>query len=227
MPAENYKTLIASLGGHKRYLSQLANSVETYLEPDELVGELFIEAEDHLKTLRARVVIVQDMFDELLLLPQVTEEDIDTFAVYMKSIKPKVAKLQFKIKKVVKPKPVSNADESVRSTCDSAIKYPELSLPTFSGGSNGIREFRPFYQIFKALVEDKPDIPGIYKVQYLRECLPEGSESRRLISHIPPLEENYGLIMQTLMSRYYNTAGEANRLRRTLMQIEHWMLVSQ
>ena len=90
------------------------------------------------------------------------------------------------------------------------------------GGVSGVKNFRPFYQIFKALVEDKPDIPEIYKVQYLRECLPEGSEARQLIEYIPPVAENYSLIITTLVSRYQDQTGEANRLRRSLRQICTW-----
>ena len=144
----------------------------------------------------------------------------------MSGINKKLAKLKHKIKDSNKVKVKPNEEILVHkpaSTFDSNVQYPNLKLPVFSGGVNGHREFRPFFQMFKALVYDKPEIPDIYKVQYLREqCLPEGSEARQLITHIPPTAENYELHVSTLVSRYQDDSGEANRLRRNLMSVSGW-----
>ena len=124
---------------------------------------------------------------------------------FMRGVKRKLAKLKFKLQKEIKPKPgldESALSASTKSICDTAVKYPELSLPSFSGGKNGSRDFRPFYQLFKEMVEDKEEVPDICKVQYLRQCLPEGSEAWGVIHHIPPVEENYGLLVTLLKSRY-------------------------
>ena len=217
-----YKRLVGKLGGHKRYLSALANNVANFTDKiDKLEKAVLIEAKELEKTMRDRLILVQGFFDELLENSQTSQDDIDQFEAYMRGIKIKVAKLKFQIESshvpATEPAPVVQ-----KSTLDGAVKYPELTLPKFSGGPDGVREFRPFYQMFKALVEDKDDIPGIYKVQYLRDCLPEKSEARQLISHIPPTAENYSVHMDTLRSRYENTTGEANRLRRLLMQVGSW-----
>ena len=223
---KEYSSINASLGGHKRYLSKIANNVATYVDAETLAGEKVIEAKQLQDNIESRLVLIQGLFDELLSNPNLVEEDIDNFDSYMSSINKKLASLKFKIGKsnAQSVKLGSPISQNPVGPCDSAVKYPEIKLPSFSGGVNGVRDFRPFYQIFKALVEDKDGIPEIYKVQYLRECLPEGSEARQLINHIPPTAENYSLHIATLMSRYENNSGEANRLRRVLMQVGSWQV---
>ncbi|MCH2242592.1 MAG: DUF1759 domain-containing protein [Aquabacterium sp.] len=227
---QEYTRLIGKIGGHKGYLTRIKNNVENFTAQDKLEGETLVEAGLLQKAIENRLLILQALFDELLGNPNLTDVDMDTFETYVREIQNKLAKLKFKITSAqpkiepVKPSPyVFPSDNAVvPSPCDSAVKYPEIKLPSFAGGVSGTRDFRPFYQIFKVLVEDKKDIPDIYKVQYLRECLPEGSEARNLISYIPPTEENYTLIMTTLRSRYEDTSGEANKLRRALRQLCSW-----
>lgn len=224
--ADEYRRLIGKIGGNKSYLTTICNDLGKYIEAETLDEEKLEEAEVQKEKIEDRLRILQGLFDELLGNTSLTGDYITEYDSYIKGIESKLIKLKLKIKDCkVTVSPISPKNESIvleKSVCDNAIKYPELTLPKFSGGPNGIREFRPFYQLFKELVEDKPDIPDIYKVQYLRESLPEGSEARRLISHIPPLAENYQLIMALLMSRYYDQTGEAYRLRRELMSISNW-----
>ena len=222
---DDYKKWKSSLGGHKRYLSSVSNNVAPIVDKEQLEGEEVIEAEQLRDTLEERVRMIGVVFDELLGNPLTTLDDINSFEEFMRGVKGKLAKLKFKLQKEIKPKPgldESALSASTKSICDTAVKYPELSLPSFSGGKNGCRDFRPFYQLFKELVEDKEEVPDICKVQYLRQCLPEGSEAWGVIHHIPPVAENYGLLVNLLKSRYGNIAGEANRLRRTLMQVSGW-----
>ena len=224
--AEEYARLIGKIGGNKGYLTTICNGLDQYLDADELDDEALDEAELQRDKIVERLDILKTLFDELLGNPSLTGDDITKFDSYMKAVESKLVKLNFKIKNSqVKLPEIPKIDFPVtdkKSVCDSAIKYPELSLPKFSGGPNGIRDFRPYYQLFKELVENKDDIPDIYKVQYLRQSLPEGSEASRLISHIPPIAENYTLMMGMLTSRYFDQTGEANRLRRELMQINTW-----
>ena len=218
-----YNTLIGRIGGHKGYLTRLSNSLAQFEVEEVLAGPVLIAAEQQVKTISDRLVMMQGIFDELLGNPNHTDDDLDTYHDYVEGINTKLAILKFKVssskKSVLNKEPVSPVAQA--SLFDSAIKYPEMKLPKFSGGPNGARDFRPFYQVFKALVEDK-DIPDIYKVQYLRGCLPDDSEAFRLISHIPPVAENFSLHLAMLMSRYQDDPGEANRLRRVLMQVSSW-----
>ena len=232
-----YKRLIGKLGGNKSFLTKKANTVAAWCEVQDLEGEELIEASQLKVTIEERLVLLQGLFDEILGLPEVTDQDIEDFETYERDIRKKLAKLKHKLV-LSQPVPISPADDPDRtipvsprsgdaqSTLDGAVKYPEIKLPTFSGGSSGTKNFTPFYQLFKALVEDKTDIPQIYKVQYLRECLPERSEARELIDYIPPVAENYDLIMASLKSRYDDKTGEANKLRRSLRQIASWSVAN-
>ena len=206
-----YKKLIGSLGGHKSYLSKVANNIGPYLLGDDLSGERREEAEQLRDRVNERLVKLNDLIDQLIENPITTDDDLSNFEQYTLEISNKVARLSHKLK-IQSPLPSSKSPEpTARSCVESAVRYPELSLPTFAGGQNGSRDFRPFYQLFKELVEDRSDISGVYKVQYLRASLVEGSEARQLISHIPPLAENYDLMMTLLHSRYSSTTGDANR----------------
>lgn len=220
-----YKKIIGSVGGHKSFITRLCNDVDGFVGAETLSGEQLLEAEDLLDEIKVRLGRMQGIFDELLSSPELQAGDIDTFVLYTKGVNSKLAKLKLKINQSKKPVKVEGTGVPATpppSLLESAVKYPEITLPKFSGGVNGVQNFRPFIQIFRALVEEKEGIPKIYKVQYLRGCLPEGSEAFKLISHIPPTEENYEIMIETLMSRYHNTTGEANRLRRQLMQISSW-----
>ena len=229
---DEYKKLIGKVGGHKSFLTRLADGVDAVVTAEALDGPELLAAEEKESNIRSRLDNIQEIFDGLLGNPHTTAEDMNTFGTYVEGIQGKLAKLRFRIaqaKAVVAPSPTSTNPSvpsspilsSPESIVDN-IRFPEMKLPSFSGGVNGTRDFRPFSQIFQAMVESKTSIPPIYKVQYLRGCLPEGSEARQLISHIPPVGENYDLIKTTLVSRYGNDTGEAYRLRRKLRDIGSW-----
>ena len=215
-----YDDGMAAIGGHKRYLSRLANRVEGFVG-EVLDDEQVIAASQLCEQVTQRFAVLQGLFDELLGNEHLDDAGMNTFEDYMAEVSGKLAKL----KRVIKVA-VSHVEEPVgkksAGLLDPAVKYPEIKLPSFSGGVTGTRDFRPFFQVFKALVEDKEDIPLVYKTQYLRACLPERSESYGLVAHIPPTAENYDLHMSTLVGRYGNDAGEANRIRRDLMKVSTW-----
>ena len=221
-----YKALVGTIGGHKGYLTRLTDNVNGYLDIDEIDEEQQLQAEELRDNIKTRIGKLEGMFDELLANPHVSDDDIGNFEKYMTGIKAKCAKLMFKLKQIQPSSPGSPGPEPAKGSGwgETAIKYPEIVLPTFRGGENGVQNYRPFLQIFEALVGEKRDIPQMYKVQYFRGCLPEDSEAFKLIKHIPPTSENYELHKAILDSRYGDTTGEANRLRRELDSIKEWDL---
>ena len=222
---EEYTAIVSKIGGHKRYLSRLANTIPEYLDEETLDGATRIEASNLETLIKTRVDTIQEFFDQLLANSNTTEDDINQFDDYRRGVSSKLAKLTYKlhggISKVNKNDSLSS-NHSQSGWGDSAVKFPELTLPKFEGGDSGEANFRPFRQLFDALVGEKEDIPLIYKVQYLRGSLPANSEAYNLIAHIPPTEESYEIIMNTLADRYGRDSGEANRLRRKLMEVGDW-----
>ena len=221
---EEYKAQMSTIKGHKTYLSKLVNQATTFINlPILLSEEQLEEAEEHQQLMKERLRKLQELFDELLGNSNLTDEDQENFAAYSSTVRKSLAKLKNKISSSKNTNRPQHHNTTPRASFDSNVQYPSLKLPVFSGGPNGHREFRPFYQMFRALVHDKPEIPAIYKVQYLREqCLPEGSEARQLVNHIPPTAENYQLHIDTLKDRYQDDTGDANRLRRNLMSVGSW-----
>ena len=152
-----YKALIGTIGGHKGYLTRLANNVTGFLEIEPLDGEQQLEAEELRDNIKTRVGKLEEMFDQLLANPHLSEEDITDFEKYIKVVKNKLAKLRFKLQSN-KPPPVDSPSpeaSKVSGWGESAVKYPEISLPKFRGGESGVQDYRPFVQIFNALVGDK------------------------------------------------------------------------
>ena len=227
-----YKALVGKIGGHKGFLTKLADSVVQFLD-GELVAERLIEAEELKGSIDDRMSKLQDMFDELLGNSNISEQDIASFETYIRGIRTKLARLKFKLRNA-QPAPVApGAPGKIEVPLggkplgwgDRAVKYPELTLPTFRGGKDAtVQEFRVFRQTFDALVGDRDEIPLICKLQYLRGCLPEESAAEKLVKHIPPTEGNYDIHWTTLIGRYGVDSGEANRLRRELMEVGDWPL---
>ena len=222
---KEYRTQMSKMKGHRSYLTKLVNKISTFTDiPGPLPYMVLMEAEEHQELVKDRVNMLQEYFDELLGNIHLTDEDQENFFTYVSDVRKQLVTLKHKTASSrVQHTPESNNTQQSSSSFNSNVQYPNLKLPVFKGGPNGHREFRPFYQMFRALVHDKPEIPNIYKVQYLREqCLPEGSEARQLVSHIPPTAENYQLHIDTLKDRYQDDTGDANRLRRNLMSIGTW-----
>ena len=149
----DYKRLTGKIKGHKGYLTKLGDGIADFVGVDMLAGEQLIEAKQLQSTIEERIVLLQGFFDDLLGNSNLTQDDIDGFDAYMSSIKKKLASLKFKIE-TSKNSPVrlesqtSHQSPNQPNPCELAVKYPEIKLPSFSGGVNGTRDFRPFYQIY-------------------------------------------------------------------------------
>ena len=72
-----YKRLIGKLGGNKSFLTKKANTVAAWCEVQDLEGEELIEASQLQVTIEERLVLLQGLFDEILGLPEVTDQDIE------------------------------------------------------------------------------------------------------------------------------------------------------
>lgn len=77
-----------------------------------------------------------------------------------------------------------------------AIKYPDISLPTFSGNITQWLEFR---DTFDALI-NQTNLKPIQKLKYLRSCLKDGALN--VISSLEFSDESYAVSWQLLCERY-------------------------
>ncbi|CAG9137704.1 unnamed protein product [Plutella xylostella] len=111
----------------------------------------------------------------------------------------------------------SVADQTIReSQADSseAIKYPDISLPTFSGDVSEWVEFRATYD---ALI-NQSNLKPIQKYKYLRSCL-KGS-ALEAIGSLEFSDEGYAIAWQLLCERYNNPKILVNNHLRALFNVD-------
>ncbi|XP_072398338.1 uncharacterized protein [Diabrotica undecimpunctata] len=78
------------------------------------------------------------------------------------------------------------------------FKLPTLELKKFDGN---IRNWLPFWSQFQKIHND-PDIDLNDKVEYLVQCTLMGSRARQLVDSFPATGNNYGKMVDCLLSRF-------------------------
>ncbi|XP_072403151.1 uncharacterized protein [Diabrotica undecimpunctata] len=78
------------------------------------------------------------------------------------------------------------------------FKLPTLELKKFDGN---IRNWLPFWSQFQKIHND-PDIDLNDKVEYLVQCTLMGSRARQLVDSFPVTGDNYGKMVDCLLSRF-------------------------
>ncbi|XP_075167569.1 uncharacterized protein LOC142239667 [Haematobia irritans] len=81
----------------------------------------------------------------------------------------------------------------------SKVNLPTLQLTKFNGQH---RDWLDFFNTFRTLVHDNPDLSSITKFQYLRSCLTDSAA--RLIQSLEVTESNYFKAIDILTNRYDN-----------------------
>ena len=94
---EEYTAIVSKIGGHKRYLSRLANTIQEYLDQETLDGATRIEASNLETLIKTRVDTIQEFFDQLLANSNTTEDDLNQFDDYRRGVSSKVVKLTYKL----------------------------------------------------------------------------------------------------------------------------------
>ncbi|KAL0871503.1 hypothetical protein ABMA27_005221 [Loxostege sticticalis] len=82
--------------------------------------------------------------------------------------------------------------------CSDSIKFPEITLPTFSGSYKQWLEFR---ETFEALVHSS-SLKPIQKFKYLRSCLQDSA--LEVVSSLEYTADNYYMAWKLLCERYNN-----------------------
>ena len=93
-------------------------------------------------------------------------------------------------------------------------KLPPIKLPTFSGN---ITEWRPFWDLFSAMVDNQPDVPPVEKFSQLTTHL-EG-EAKGALQGLSLTAENYPLALNLLKKRYAKDERVLRILREELANL--------
>ncbi|XP_051160117.1 uncharacterized protein LOC127280858 [Leptopilina boulardi] len=84
--------------------------------------------------------------------------------------------------------------QNVRKT----LKLPTIELPKFSGN---IKEWLPFWSVFKKIHED-PALRNEDKFQYLVQATAPNSRAQDLVNSFPPTAENYEKVITSMKNRF-------------------------
>ncbi|KAI5715498.1 hypothetical protein M8J77_017131 [Diaphorina citri] len=103
------------------------------------------------------------------------------------------------LEKPAAPPTISNPTPhtSTSTEQDPFIKLVPLEIPSFSGE---LAEWPMFSNLFKVNIHDRTNLPKAHKLQYLLAKLT--GRAQLMCSGIPPTEENYDIIWNSLIKRF-------------------------
>ena len=101
------------------------------------------------------------------------------------------------------------------TSCMPKMKLPKTSLRKFSGD---VLDWPEFWDIFRVVVHDNPEIPPVQKFVYLKSLLT--GEAAGYVSNIKTEEANYDVAVQRLQSRYGKDEVQRNRLMTKLADMK-------
>ncbi|CAB3249257.1 unnamed protein product [Arctia plantaginis] len=87
-----------------------------------------------------------------------------------------------------------------QTSCMSASKLPNVDIPTFDG--KDFTKFKPFYELFMAVIDNNKTLTDVQKLFYLRTYLEE--EALSVIINLPLVSTSYKEALQLLKKRYDN-----------------------
>ncbi|XP_035212317.1 uncharacterized protein LOC118186340 [Stegodyphus dumicola] len=115
-----------------------------------------------------------------------------------------------RLSNVVKENKVENAVNSENTV----VRLPKISLPTFSGEMHSWLSFK---DIFKASIDQNPNLSDAVKLQYLKSALK--GDAFRIIQTIAITDNNYKLAWSLLEERYSNPREQVYAHLKRFMSI--------
>ncbi|XP_035211465.1 uncharacterized protein LOC118185689 [Stegodyphus dumicola] len=158
---------------------------------------------------------LRSIYEEIFLL--CPEKDCDTFITEQQTIQETLDELWITINKKLQKLSSDSVIEtsSVAKVNSSDVRLPKLELSTFTG--ENIDEWISFYDLFKASVDNNPNISKCQKFQYLKASCKKKALS--IIESIPISDANYDIALQLLQERYSNKRELTNALIRKMFNL--------
>lgn len=160
------------------------------------------------------------LYKEFCSIQDEIELEDETQVEYRVSVENKYFTLHSKIKDIIDEKkkvtletPLSRAP-STQHFDPIQVKLPTVSLPQFSGKPE---EWRGFYDMFTALIEDNKQLSDVQKFYYLKNSLMH--EPLGLIDCMPLTNENYHKALAILKDRYDNNLVIINSHIKAIMNL--------
>lgn len=107
----------------------------------------------------------------------------------------------------------SSTSTNTRVGVCAGIQLPKISLPEFNGEFD---KWLPFFDTFKSLIHNNPDLSAIQRFHYLRASLK--GEALKVVDSFPMSEASYGVAWSALVKRYSNVYLQKKRHVNALLQ---------
>ncbi|XP_063377639.1 uncharacterized protein LOC134664835 [Cydia fagiglandana] len=182
---EERRQLVARRGTKKGTLTRLKNKME----------ESYINDIEMLKLMVERAQTAFHDYEDLCEKIGDEEDPIAVETTFYEC----VAAMRQRIADLSAPVPTPAVLPAVTPKVSSKIKLPNIQIPSFNGKYT---EYRPFIEMFTALVHNNEGFDNIQKFFYLRSFLK--AEAFDLIKNLPVIGQSYSEALKILADRYDN-----------------------
>ncbi|XP_061727413.1 uncharacterized protein LOC133532666 [Cydia pomonella] len=181
------RELIARRGSRKATLTRIKNKMDASYINDKQMLQLMVE--------RAQVAFNE--YEDLSLQIGDEEDPVPIETTYYEC----VAAMRQRISDLSGPGPTSGAGAlpAASPQVASKVKLPNIQIPTFAGKYT---DYRPFIEMFTALVHNNEGFDCIQKFFYLRSFLK--AEAFDLVKNLPVIGQSYSEALKILADRYDN-----------------------
>lgn len=146
------------------------------------------------------------------MLSELYDSTEDTYITYTCLIKSMLAK--YDVPKATIPEPGTSSNSNKSST-NSFVKLPKISIPNFSGKYS---EWTTFRDLFVSLVHNNSSLDNVQKMHYLKSHL--SGEAEQLVRQTPVSEANYSQCWAQLEKRYSNKKYLVNCILKRLFGLK-------
>lgn len=181
------KKLKLSRANCKAAITRIQNFVEDPLKLVSATVDILEARKDKLITSFKQYESVQ--FDILCL----DEGDTEDVGLFEEKYFVTIAKLNETVKTLTN-------SESSKSTCVTTSKLPTIDIPSYDG--KDFTKFKPFYELFVAVIDNNTALNDVQKLFYLRRYLLEDALS--VIVNLPLVSKSYKEALELLRKRYDN-----------------------
>lgn len=140
----------------------------------------------------------QDIQSDIACIDKTKVEISDDFEKLYLDLK---ANINAIISKSISDSSVSKNEKCLNPTSNiSLTKLPNIEIPIFDG--KNLNQFKPFIDIFTAVIDNNSNLSSVEKLFYLRSYLK--GEALSLISNLPLVNESYNEALKLLKNRFDN-----------------------
>lgn len=165
--------------------------IQTFVEDPLSLASATVQA---LQARKDKLITLLNQFESVQLdILDIDDKDSEDVGLFQDRYFSTLAKINESIEMLTK-------SESSKSTCSSTSKLPNVDIPSFDG--KDFIQFKPFYELFIAVIDNNSTLTDVQKLFYLRKYLLD--EALCVIINLPLVNQSYKEALELLRKRYDN-----------------------